>query len=108
MLHRTRDTTNTYGGIVISQTTHTKELRMEDTHITLHPSDHPTACKQQSFHQRGSSRSGTWFSGTSPCEYSNNVFHTSNITASNLETLPCAKGTVYQDNLLSSIMIEQP
>ena len=58
-------------------------------------------------HDRGSPRSSDWFYSTFQCEYSNNVFHTANITASNLETSPYARGTVYKGNLLSSIMIEQ-
>ena len=51
--------------------------------------------------------SSNWFYGNYPCEYSNNVFHISNITASNLKTSPHVRVTVYEGNLLSSIMIEQ-
>ena len=42
-----------------------------------------------------------------PHEYSNDVFQTSNTTASNPETPPHARSTVYQGSFLSSIMIEQ-
>ena len=66
-----------------------------------------TACDQQGFHQRGSARSSNWFYSTSPHEYSNNVFHNSNITVSSPDTSPHARGKNYEGNLLSSIMTEQ-
>ena len=62
---------------------------------------------QQGCHHRGSPQSNNWFYSTSSCEYSNIVFHTSNITANNPETPPYTRQIVYNDNLLLSIMIEQ-
>ena len=47
------------------------------------------------------------FMAHTPHEYSNNVFHTSNTTASNPCPPPHAGNTIYQIYLLSSIMIEQ-
>ena len=49
---------------------------------------------QWGFYHRGSPRSGNWFHCTFPWEYSNNVLHASNTTASNLETPLHARGTV--------------
>ena len=51
--------------------------------------------------------SSNWFHSTYPCEYSNNVFHASNTTASNLKTPQHVRGTVYEGNLVSSVRIEQ-
>ena len=42
-----------------------------------------------------------------PCEHSHNVYNASNTAASNQETLPHARRTIYEDNLLSSVMTEQ-
>ena len=50
--------------------------------------------------------SDNWFYGTSSHEYYNNILHTTNITARNLETSSHARGTVQEGNLLSSVMIE--
>ena len=65
------------------------------------------ACEQQGFHHRKSIRSSNRFYSTFSHEYYNNVFHNSNITASNLDTSTHARGTIYNGMLLSSIMIEQ-
>ena len=93
---------------MVSQTTHTRELKIKDIPVTQHHLDYQTLIiTNEAFIKEGYPRSSNWFYSTYPHGYSNNVFHTSNITASNPETSPHARGTVYEGNLLSSIMTEQ-
>ena len=94
--------------MVISSTTLTKETQNRTcTYPTTPFQSSNTACEQQGSHHRGSPRSNNWFYGTSSHEYQNNVFHNSSIISSNQETSPHARSTIYEGNLLPSVMIEQ-
>ena len=107
MLHSMPETTNTYSKNChfTSQTYKGNQNRRHIYHTTPFRLS-GTMHEQQGFHHRGSPRSSNWFYGTSPHDYYNNVFHNSNITVSNQETLPHARSTIYEGNLLSSFMIE--
>ena len=108
MSHSTPDTTNIYGGNghLTNHMYQGPQNRRHTYHTALFRSSN-TDHDQSGFYHRGPSRSSNLFYTSYPHEYSNNVFHTSNVTASNLETSPHARGTVYEGILLSSIMIEQ-
>ena len=108
MLHSRPDTTNTYrgNGHLVNYMNQGTQNRRHTYHTVLFRSSNieHDLC---SFHHRGSPRPSDWFYSTDLCEYSSNIFHTSNITASNLEISPHARGTLFEDNLLLSIMIEE-
>ena len=108
MSHSMPETTNTYSGNghFINCTYQGTQNRRLTYHIAPFISSN-TACNQQGFQHRRSHKSSNWFYSISSCKYSNNVFHTSNITARNLEKPPHARGTVNEGSLLSSMMIEQ-
>ena len=108
MSHGMPDTDKIHGGNGHSTNYayHGTQNRRHTYHTTTFRSSH-THCDQQGCHHIGSPRPSNWFYSTYPHEYCNNVFHTSNTTASNLETPPHTRSTVYQCNFLSSVMIEK-
>ena len=71
--------------------------------VRLSHTDH----EQEGFHHIGSPRWRNWFHSTYWHEYSYDIFYTCETTASNLENSATCQGTVYEGNLLSSIMMEQ-
>ena len=91
--NHTYQTTQTRG-----HTCHTAPFRMTNT-----------SHEQQGFYHRGPARLDGLLHGTSPCEYYNHGLHNTNITTYHLETIPFgqARGTIYEDSLFSSVMIEQ-
>ena len=108
MSHSTLETTNTYSRN--GHFTNCTYLRTQNRRHTYHttPFRLPgTVCEQQGFYHRGSPRSNNWFYSTFLRDYYNSFFHNTKITASNQETSPHARSTIYEGYLLSSIMIDQ-
>ena len=106
MFHRMSEN-NMYGGngCLTNHTHH--ELKIEDIPITQdHLDNHIEIVINEAF-TIVSLRASNWFHSYYPHEYSNIVFHASNTTASNLETPPHSRGTVYKGTLLSPTMVEQ-
>ena len=93
--------------MVILQTIHTKELKIEDIPITQHHLDHHIQIvTSEAFTIED--QPGQVIGFTALIHMSTSLmFHTSRTTASNLETPPHARSMVYQGNLLSPIVIEQ-
>ena len=105
MLYSTPEAINTYirNGYLTNCTYQGSQNRRHTYHTTLFRSS-GTVCEQQGFHHRGSPNQ---FYGTSPPEHYKSVFHNYNITDSCQETSPHARSTIYEGNLLLSVMIEQ-
>ena len=66
-----------------------------------------TNCDQWHFHNRGSTRKGSWFHHTYLHEYSNNVFHAHINSENNWQPSQNAGPTSFEGNSLASVMLEQ-
>ena len=79
------------------------------THNTIQFRQINTLQGQQGFYCRGSPWSYGSLYGTFPCEHYNHGLHNPNITSNFPEAIPFgqARNTIYEGNLLLSIMIEQ-
>ena len=108
MLHSTAETTNTYGkNDHLTNCTYQGAQNRRHTYHTTPFRSSNAAHDQQCFHHKGSPKSSNLFYRTYLCKDTNNVIHNSNKTVSNLETSSHAKSSIYEGNLLSSVMIDQ-
>ena len=106
MSHSTPETSMYGGNCYLTNHAYQGTQNRRYTYHTAPFTSSHTDHDQWGFHHRGLPRSSNWFHRTYPCEYSNNVFHASNTTASNLETPPHAREMVYKGNVIEQSIIQ--